>query len=233
VVVFMGDIHGNPARVLLYSEYLKLTENDIIVLLGDVGMNYDGDSHDRFAKKQLASVPATVLCIHGNHENRPQNIDTYKEAEFNGGKVLVEDEFPNLLFAVDGEIYNLEGKKAIAIGGAYSVDKYYRLERGYGWWEDEQPSPEIKAKVESVLESNTVDIVMSHTCPFKYIPREMFLPGIDQSGVDNGTELWLDRIEDKIDYEAWFCGHWHTDKRIDKMHFLFKDYECYPRLWEE
>lgn len=22
-----------------------------------------------------------------------------------------------------------------------------------------------------------------------------------------------------------FCGHWHIDKRIDKMHFLFKSIE--------
>lgn len=26
-------------------------------------------------------------------------------------------------------------------------------------------------------------------------------------------------------YLAWFCGHWHTDKRVDKMHFLFKSIE--------
>lgn len=233
MVVFMGDIHGNAARVLYYNELLKLTGEDIVVLLGDVGANYDGDSHDKFTKRQLASIPAKILCIHGNHENRPQNIKTYKEADFNGGRVFVEDEYPNLLFAIDGEIYNLEGKKAIAIGGAYSVDKFFRLERGYGWWEDEQPSAEIKAKVESVFESKKVDFVLSHTCPYKYIPREMFLPGIDQSKVDNSTELWLDTIEDKIEYEAWYCGHWHTDKRIDKMHFLFKDYECYPKMWEE
>ena len=25
------------------------------------------------------------------------------------------------------------------------MDKFYRLKRGYGWWEDEQPSAEIKA----------------------------------------------------------------------------------------
>ena len=61
--------------------------------------------------------------------------------------------------------------------------------------------------------------------PAKYIPTECFLSGIDQSKVDNSTEEWLDTIEDKIEYEAWYLGHWHTDKRIDKMHFLFHDVE--------
>ena len=34
----------------------------------------------------------------------------------------MEDDFPNLLFAKDGEIFDLEGHKAIVLGGAYSVD---------------------------------------------------------------------------------------------------------------
>ena len=53
----------------------------------------------------------------------------------------------------------------------------------------------------------------------------MFLGGIDQRTVDDSTERWLDTIEDADKYKAWFCGHWHTDKRIDKMHFLFHSFE--------
>ena len=30
----------------------------------------------------------------------------------------------------------------------------------------------------------------------------------------------------KLDYTAWFCGHWHIDKRIDKMHFLMHSVEA-------
>ncbi len=48
----------------------------------------------------------------------------------------------------------------------------------------------IKAKVESVLEKRNwqVDIVLSHTCPLRYEPTEVFLPFIDQSKVDKSTE---------------------------------------------
>ena len=79
--------------------------------------------------------------------------------------------------------------------------------------------------VEQQIQSYPFDIVLSHTCPFKYEPTEMFLSGIDQSTVDDSTERWLDTIEEAIEYKAWFCGHWHTDKRIDKMHFLFHSFE--------
>ena len=132
---------------------------------------------------------------------------------------------PNLVFAKNGEIYTINGLQYLVIGGAYSVDKYYRLSRGWSWWPDEQPSPEIKAYVEQQIREKHFDIVLSHTCPFKYEPTEMFLDCIDQCTVDDSTERWLDTIEESIQYKAWFCGHWHTDKRIDKMHFLFRSFE--------
>ena len=112
------------------------------------------------------------------------------------------------------------------IGGAYSVDKRYRLARGAKWWPDEQPSDEIKSKVESVLEQRgwQIDIVLSHTCPLKYEPREVFLAGINQSTVDKSTEVWLGTIEAKLQYEHWYCGHYHTVKEIDKLQFMFEDF---------
>lgn len=117
----------------------------------------------------------------------------------------------------------MDGLQMIAIGGAYSVDKHYRLSCGLRWFPDEQPSDEIKNRVETKLASLDwkVDAVLSHTCPYRYVPREAFLPGVDQSTVDNSTELWLDSIAESLDYKAWFCGHWHINKRVDNMHFLF------------
>ena len=51
----------------------------------------------------------------------------------------------------------------------------------------------------------------------------MFLSGIDQSTVDNSTELFLDEIEENNLYDLWYCGHYHTDKEIDKIIFMFHD----------
>jgi 3-oxoacid CoA-transferase subunit A len=41
--------------------------------------------------------------------------------------------------------------------------------------------------------------------------------------VDNSTEQWLDSIDDKLAYEKWYCGHYHTSKLIDKLLFMFED----------
>ena len=105
------------------------------------------------------------------------------------------------------------------------MDKFYRLRMGYNWWPDEQPTPTIKEYVEQQVSTHKIDVVFSHTCPFKYVPTECFLPGIDQSTVDNSTEHWLDTIEEMLDYKAWYLGHWHINKRIDKLHFLMHDVE--------
>lgn len=73
--------------------------------------------------------------------------------------------------------------------------------------------------------NNKVDIILSHTCPYKYLPKEMFLEEIDQSTVDNSTEYFLDEIEESTDYNLWYCGHYHTDKKTDKIIFMFHKIE--------
>ena len=133
-----------------------------------------------------------------------------------------------LLFAKDGEFYDIAGARTIVIGGAYSVDKYYRLMRNWGWWPDEQPSEEIKAYVEQQLEhcNWTVDTVLSHTVPVKYEPTEVFLQGLDQSTVDKSTEIWLGEIEKRLSYRKWYAGHYHTEKCVDKLEIMFTNYAC-------
>ena len=130
MVYITGDIHGEVARVREMVAKCDITPDDIIVLLGDVGMNYYGNTHgDRHRKKKLNGLGVQILCIHGNHEMRPGSLITYQEYQWHGGAVYAEEEFPNLLFAKDGEVYDLEGYRVIAFGGAYSVDKWYRLQR--------------------------------------------------------------------------------------------------------
>ena len=75
-----------------------------------------------------------------------------------------------MLFAKDGEIYNIEGTKHLVIGGAYSVDKFYRLAHNYGWWPDEQPTKEIREIIKQISSiANNVNQIARAVNATKYI----------------------------------------------------------------
>lgn len=238
-----GDKHGDFSCFSDFCKIFKTTKDDTIILLGDAGINYHVSANPEYIdngciyknskkmiklKSFLESLPITFFCIHGNHEARPESIASYKIKKWNQGNVFYEEEYPSLNFSKDGEIYNIDNNKVLVIGGAYSIDKEYRLIRyaqgfkDYKWFSDEQPSQEVmEAILEKINKVKKVDIVLSHTCPLKYEPTEVFLKGIQQNEVDKTTEKFLDTVEEKIQYDKWYCGHYHTDKTIDNIIFMF------------
>lgn len=219
-----GDTHGNFDRIYDFCKNKETTQEDVLIILGDAGINYFGYERDMILKQDLSQLPITIFSVHGNHEERPFNLG-YKEMKWNEGVVYYEEDYPNLLFAKDGEIYNFNGNKTIVIGGAYSVDKYIRLSYGWKWFADEQPSEQIKAYVEMQLNKNewSVDFVFSHTTPYDYRPVWSFIPGIDQSRVDTSTEEWLQKIESRLSYREWFAGHYHVDSIEGPITLMFND----------
>ena len=227
MIYITGDTHGEFERFEKFCFENKVSRDDIMIILGDVGLNYWENSDDSDNKRYAENFGMTFFCIHGNHEKRPFDIASYKMKEFHGGLVWYEEEFPDILFAKDGEIYNFDGYECIVIGGAYSVDKNFRLAHGWKWFANEQPSKEIKDYVESQLAKRDyqIDVVLSHTCPLDYQPIEVFLSGIDQRNVDSSTEEWLNEIEHKLDYKKWYCGHYHTYKKLYNVEMMFQEIE--------
>ena len=225
MIYITGDTHGDFEFRL---KNLLLNENDMIIILGDAGINYYLDYRDKLLKEKLSKCGFKIFSIQGNHEERPENIDSYKQIDMFGGKVFMEDQYPNLIFAKNGELYNLSGKKTLVIGGAYSIDKYYRIRYQLPYFKDEQLSEKEKKLILKMYKNIDVDVVLSHTCPFKYIPKEAFIDGIDQSKVDNSMEIFLDEVEENIGYKKWYCGHYHIGKSIDNLEFIYtrvKDFE--------
>lgn len=94
MIYYTGDIHGSTYELAYYCKRLQLTEDDIIIVLGDVGANYYGGKRDRTFKEGISQLQPTILCIHGNHEKRPTTIPSYLAKERNGGIVWYEEEFP-------------------------------------------------------------------------------------------------------------------------------------------
>ena len=94
MVLLTGDMHGQTLKITEAIRRFELTAEDVVVVLGDAGLNYYGNRKgDRHRKKRLDRAGIPVFCIHGNHEMRPATISTYHEVEWHGGIVYVEDEY--------------------------------------------------------------------------------------------------------------------------------------------
>ncbi len=223
MVYMTSDTHGDFSNIMYFSKIMQTTKRDLLIILGDAGVNYHLNERDEKKKRKLASLDLTILCIHGNHEQRPMAISTYKKRRWCDGIVYIEEAYPNILFARDGEIYKFGRFKVLVIGGAYSVDKPYRIRKGRPWFANEQPSEIIKRRVERRLQKShwRVDVILSHTIPLKYEPKELSIVGDECDLVDKTTETWLDYIEDKTKYRKWFCGHYHIEKKIDKVQIVY------------
>lgn len=224
-VYITGDTHGDLYNIIQFCESNNTTIDDILIILGDTGFNYYLNYKDDALKESASKLPITLFCIRGNHEERPQNISTYKTKEFCGDFVYFESKYPNILFAQDGHIYRINRKRCLCIGGAYSVDKSYRLMRGWHWFEDEQLTYDERCDILNRLDevSDKYDYVFSHTCPYDVRPTHLFLSDIDQSTVDNSMEYFLQDVADKIDFDKWYFGHFHDEWSIDNYQMLFKE----------
>lgn len=221
-----GDTHGDLSKIVEFCKENQLNIDDVVIVLGDSGLNYYKDSRSYRAKVYYSGeLTCTLFLVHGNHEQNPEYMDSMKEKEWKGGIVYYEEDFPYILYAKDGEIYDFDGQSVVVLGGAYSIDKDYRLMMGWNWFADEQMSSEVMNRCEENLEKVgwNVDIVLSHTVPVSVEPVEFFLQGIDQSKVDKTMEEWLESIRERLTYKHWYAGHYHCEvKKPYNVEILYK-----------
>lgn len=223
MIYITGDTHRDFTNIEEFCYANQTTIDDTIIILGDVGLNYYLDGSDNREKKRVSKLPITLFCIRGNHEERAENINTYTTTEYFGGECYVEKQYPNIIFAKDGGIYNINGKKCLTIGGAYSVDKYYRIIHRWKWFESEQLTAEERNNIDNIIKKdNKYDIILTHTCPYNTRPTHLFIQGLDQSTVDSSMELWLQDIADNIEFDKWYFGHFHGEWVNDKYEMLYK-----------
>lgn len=224
-----GDTHGDN-----YKRLKNLPKKSAVIILGDASFNYFGDLRDELGKKKVNDLDILVYCVRGNHEIPPCEVPTMKSNydEYVHGIVYVENEYPNIKYFRDGGNYRIRDKSILVIGGAYSVDKFYRLSHGLNWFENEQLSEREKTTISNSVHGKYFDIVLTHTCPYLWQPTDLFLGSIDQNSVDSSTERWLQEIANKhIIWDNWYFGHFHDDRDItDNIHMLFKKvvplFEC-------
>ena len=152
--LFTGDIHGNVNGVADFINKVHPTMEDVIVLLGDVGANYYNGRKDHLMKQWLNDSGTRFLCIHGNHEMRQSMFrDILKSNGAEARMVAARISEPDLCQG-RRDLYD-EWFAVSRNWRSYSVDKYYRLSRGWSWWPDEHHLRRLKLMLSSRFARNT------------------------------------------------------------------------------
>ncbi len=196
----------------------KTTKDDYLIICGDVGIVWYGrDKEDEYWQKWLQSKPWTTLFVDGNHENHAK-LDAMPVEEWHGGKVHFIK--PNVIHLMRGQSYDIEGKSFFTFGGAESHDKWCRTE-DKSWWARELPSQsEIDEAMDNLDKiSWNVDCVISHCAGFttERAIRKYY-------GGRNILTNFLDMLQQNLEYQKWFFGHYHTDRNVDdKRRAIYND----------
>jgi hypothetical protein len=111
-----------------------------------------------------------------------------------------------------GEIYEINDKKILTLGGALSIDKQQRTE-GLSWWREELWSKDEENYCLENLDKNDwkVDYVLSHTCPDSCIYHLM---GENNPKFNDPVAKFLEYIFANLDFKEWRFGHFHLDKEF-------------------
>ena len=175
-----------------------------------------------------------IYCVRGNHDARPQDVSDMKLIydEDVQGEVYIQEKWSNIRYFKDWGIYTLGRFKVAVIGGAYSVDKWYRLANKYIWFKNEQLSEEEMVQCTKDLTNQKIDFVFTHTCPICWEPTDLFLNSINQASVDKSMELFLEEICQCFDWKIFCFGHFHAD-RIERPYVeqFYQDTENINDIW--
>ena len=250
MVYITGDCHGDFRRFTkrqLVKLPFVLSEDDFVIVCGDFGLLWEKSKEFEYNLDWLSRLPFTLLWVQGNHENYHM-ISEYPLEDWNGGKVrhIVKDK---IILLERGQVFTIEGKTYFTMGGASSHDvqggildkdspTYHEdfkkaVRRGepfrilnVSWWKEELPSEEQLQEALINLEKYDfkVDYVISHCASNRTQDAlERYYLGIDcEIGwyEKNILTYFFEELEERLQYEKWFCGHYHEEIQIDEKHTI-------------
>jgi predicted phosphodiesterase len=161
-VAVLGDWHGNPTWAKRMIRTLVETERpDLLLHVGDFGFwpedNPESYQRDYLAmlEEELAAAGVELWFIDGNHEHFPY---LYSFPVQKDGRRRIS---AHLYHLPRGFGALLGGKKFVALGGAYSIDREHRVE-GVTWFEEELIT---EADLALALAQETADVLLTHEAP--------------------------------------------------------------------
>ena len=241
-----GDTHGDFTRFSTdnFSQGKNLTKEDYVIILGDCGLIWSQkeDKNEIYWKNWLENKPWTTLFIDGNHCNFDR-LNSYNVSEWNGGKVHFIR--PSIIHLCRGEVFDIDGKRILAMGGAASHDIDHgiidpadystreemkaackKIEKEHGGWQFalyrikgeswwEQEIPNDIEKNNAIVNLNTVNNKVDFILSHEAPASDVVLLGGDYYKPDAYAHWLEENIRCKIDFKNWFDGHYHLNRRVN------------------
>ena len=199
-----GDLHGELSR-LREKPIKQLGKGDYLLCCGDFGCLWDGTPAEEKVLQWIGKRRFTTLFVEGCHDNLDL-LARYPAEERWGG--LVRPISGRLYHLCRGTVVNLEGTTVFALGGGVTPT-LDGLVPGLSWWPEELPSPdELAAARESWQRRGGANIVLTHDCPAS------LLGCMAANAQPNRLQLFLEELRRTGDFDRWFFGCYHQDRRI-------------------
>lgn len=247
---------------LSFPEQKKLTKDDYVVICGDFGGVWDMPIESKAEKEALDWLNKknfTTLFVPGNHENydrltglnnpalldswlyknltdneKLQLQDGYPQKFWHGG--MVREIRPSVLMLERGYVFDINGHKCFAFGGAASHDIYdgilkpeempskkeatqeyknwvhdmkvFRVNH-VSWWEQEMPSSMEMEHGLAVLEDENykVDFIFTHDAS-----TSTKIEIMNADAKPDKLSKYFETIKTKVEYKKWFFGHLHGNR---------------------
>lgn len=210
MIYVTGDTHGDP-EALTERRTGQLKKEDTLIITGDFGFIWDGSKEETKNLKKLSKKKYAILFVEGAHENF-EKIREYEETELYGGKAYrISD---NVFCLKRGEIYSIEGKNFLALGGGMPP---YADEDA-----DTSSLPtddELKYAVDNIQGLHRkVDVIITHEAPAS-VKRL-----IDRQATVNDLNIFLDTVLHNTRYGKWYFGSLHQDRMLsDSLICVYED----------
>ena len=74
MIYVTGDTHGNFSRIAHFCARMNTKPDDIMIILGDAGINFYGGWRDRHKKEFISKLPITLFCILAGYKNEMKEM---------------------------------------------------------------------------------------------------------------------------------------------------------------
>ncbi len=209
MIYLISDLHGEIDFPALWKYVNIATEDDLLIILGDVGLSFENTEENKRFTERFLSIKKNIAIIDGNHENF-EYLNSFPEEEWNGG--MVGRLTDSIILLKRGSIYDIEDKTFFVFGGCKSSPKW--KEMGLWHYGEEPEKAELEYAYDNLEKYNySVDYILTH----KY--EETHAEGT----VCEDLQKLAHYIEENVSYKKWYAGHWHICKKKDEKHYFVYD----------